>query len=324
MPVHTLLDAARLTHNDVAVGLIEENLTSAPEAASFLSRVIPGTSYKVVVASGDPTTGFTAANEGIAPTKSTLEQRLHECYIFRAAVAVDLAVQRASEGLGVDDLEMIEASRVTRAALREIGSQIWYGTTNDAKGFGGLKAFTPKTLTAGTIGSSITVDAAGTTAGTASSIYAVKFGLQDVHLIFGNNQTLELGEFRDQMLADASGGQYAARVAQMTAWIGMQIGSVNSVGRILNVTADSGKTASDSLISQLMEKFPVGYVPDAFYMSRRSAAQIARSRPVTIFSQAGVAPNSARTTPVIASRVNDWEGIPIITTDSILNTDALE
>lgn len=324
MPVPTLLDVAKLVGNDVSVGLIEENLTAAPEAATFMSRVIPGTSYKVVVASGDPTTGFTAANEGIAPTKSTLEQRLHECYIYRGAVAIDLAVQRASEGLGVPDLEMLEASRVTQAALRDIGSQIWYGTTNDTKGFGGLKAFTPKTLSAGSIGSTIVVDAAGTTASTASSIYAVKFGIQDVHLIFGNNQTLELGEFRDQMLTDASNGQYAARVAQMTAWIGMQIGSVNSVGRILNVTADSGKTASDSLISQLMEKFPVGYVPDAFYMSRRSASQLARSRTVTIFSQAGVAPNAARTSPVIATRVNDWDGIPIIVTDSILNTDSIE
>ncbi len=324
MPSPTLLDVSKMVGNDVSVGLIEENLTAAPEVASFMARVIPGTSYKVLTATGDPTTGFTGANEGIAPTKSTLEQRLHECYIFRAAVAIDLAVQRASEGLGVPDLEMLEASRVTKAGLREIGSQIWYGTTNDAKGFGGLKAFTPKTLSSGTIGSSIVVDAAGTTAGTGSSIYAVKFGLQDVHLVFGNNQTLQLGEFANQMLTDASNGQYAARVAQLTAWIGMQIGSVNSVGRILNLTADSGKTASDSFISQLMEKFPVGVVPDAFFMSRRSASQLARSRTVTIFSQAGVAPNAAKTTPTIATRVQDWDGIPIIVTDSILNTDTLE
>ncbi|MFK5282461.1 hypothetical protein ACI3PL_23160, partial [Lacticaseibacillus paracasei] len=83
----------------------------------------------------------------------------------------------------------------------------------------------------------------------------------------------------------------------MTAHIGLQLGNVNCVGRILNVTADSGKTASDSLVSQLIEKFPVGYTPDALYMSRRSAGQLARSRTVTIFSQAGVAPNAARTTP---------------------------
>lgn len=322
MPLHTLLDVAKLTGNDVAVGLIEENQTYAPEALSFLSRVIPGTSYKTAVATTLPTTGFTAANQGIAITKSQFDQRLVECFIFRGAVELDAAVSRASEGLGLSDLEMIEAARVARSALITIGNQIFNGVSAGPAGFGGLKAFTPKTATAGT--SSIVVDATGTTSNTASSIYAVKFGLQDAHLVFGNGQTLQLSEFRDQQLTDASGGKYAGRVAELTAWIGMQLGNVNCVGRILNVTADSGKTASDSLISQLLERFPVGYIPDALYMSRRSAGQIARSRSVTIFSQAGVAPNAARTTPNIVTRVQDWDGIPIIVSDNIGNTDAIE
>ena len=320
MPVHSLFDVAKLTGNDVAVGLIEENQTYAPEVMSFLSRVIPGTSYKTAVATTLPTTGFTAANQGIAATKSVFDQRLTECFIFRGAVEIDLAVSRASEGLGLADIEMIEASRVTRSALVTLGGQIFNSTSS--VGFTGLKAFTPKTATAGT--SPITVDATGTTSATASSIYAVKFGLQDVHLVFGNNNVLQLGEFRDQQLTDASGGKYAGRVAELTAHIGLQLGNVNCVGRILNVTADSGKTASDSLISQLIEKFPVGYTPDAFYMSRRSAGQLARSRSVTIFSQVGVAPNAARTTPNIVSRVQDWDGIPIIVSDNIGITDTIE
>lgn len=320
MPLHTLLDVQKLTNNDVAVGLIEENQTYAPEVMSFLSRVIPGTSYKTAVATTLPTTGFTAANQGIAPTKSTFDQRLTECFIFRGAVEIDAAVSRASEGLGLDDLEMIEASRVARSALVTLGGQIFNGTSS--AGFTGLKQFTPKTAASGT--SPIVVDATGTTAATASSIYAVKFGLQDVHIVFGNNEVLRLSEFRDQQLTDSSGNKYAGRVAELTAWIGMQLGNVNCVGRILNVTTDSGKTASDSLISQLIEKFPVGYTPDALYMSRRSAGQLARSRSVTIFSQAGVAPNAARTTPNIATRVQDWDGIPIFVSDNIGITDTIE
>lgn len=320
MPVHTLLDVAKLTGNDVAVGLIEENQTFAPEVMSFLSRVIPGTQYKTAVATTLPTTGFTAANQGIAPTRSTFDQRLTECFIFRGAVEIDLAVSRASEGLGLPDLEMIEASRVTRSALVTLGGQIFNGTST--AGFSGLKAFTPKTAASGT--SAIVVDATGTTASTASSIYAVKFGLQDCHLVFGNGNTLQLGEFRDQQLTDGSGNKYGGRVADLTAHVGLQLGNTNCVGRILNITADSGKTASDSLISQLIEKFPVGYTPDVLYMSRRSAGQLARSRSVTIFSQAGVAPNAARTTPNIASRVQDWDGIPIVLSDNIGITDAIE
>jgi hypothetical protein len=207
--------------------------------------------------------------------------------------------------------------------MRYIGRQIFYGTSYDSKGFVGLKAFTPKTAAAGM--SEIVVDATGT--GTAAtSIYAVKFGIQDIHLVFGANQTLELSEFRDQQLTNSTtGGKFAGRVAELTAYIGMQRININSVGRILNVTVDSGKTASDSLISQLLEKFPVGFTPDAFFMSRRSHGQLARSRPVTIFSQPGVAPGSnSRTPPIIATSVPDFNGIPIVVTDSILNTDTAE
>lgn len=324
MPLHTMLEAAALQKNDVAVGLIEENLRYAPELMVFPSRVIPGTNYEAVIASGDPTVGFTAANDGPALTKTTLRKEMVTCGIFRGAVEIDLAVEKASQGSGLPSLESLESSRIAQAAMRYIGRQIFYGTAYDSKGFVGLKAFTPKTATAGT--SEIVVDATGTTGGTASSIYAVKFGIQDIHLVFGANQTLELSEFRDQQLTNSTtGGKFAGRVAELTAYIGMQRININSVGRILNVTADSGKTASDSLISQLLEKFPVGFTPDAFFMSRRSHGQLSRSRPVTIFSQPGVSPGAnSRTPPIFATSVPDYNGIPIVVTDSILNTDTIE
>jgi hypothetical protein len=318
-----MLEAAALQKNDVAVGLIEENLRYAPELMIFPSRVISGTNYEAVIASGDPTVGFTAANDGPALTKTTLRKEMVTCGIFRGAVEIDLAVERASQGSGLPSLESIESSRIAQAAMRYIGRQIFYGTSYDSKGFVGLKAFTPKTAAAGT--SEIVVDATGT-GSAATSIYAVKFGIQDIHLVFGANQTLELSEFRDQQLTNSTtGGKFAGRVAELTAYIGMQRININSVGRILNVTTDSGKMASDSLLSQLLEKFPVGFTPDAFFMSRRSHGQLSRSRPVTIFSQPGVAPGSSnRTPPIIATSVPDFNGIPVVVTDSILNTDTAE
>ena len=324
MPLHTMLEAAALQNNDVAVGLIEENIRFAPELTVFPSRVIPGTNYEAVIASGDPTVGFTAANDGPALTKTTLRKEMVACGIFRGAVEIDLAVERASQGSGLPSLEAIESSRIAQAAMRYIGRQIFYGTAYDSKGFVGLKAFTPKTAAAGL--SEIVVDATGSAPNTGSSIYAVKFGIQDVHLVFGANQVLELSEFRDQQLTNSTtGGKFAGRVAELTAYIGMQRINVNSVGRILNVTGETGKMASDSLLSQLLEKFPVGFTPDACFMSRRSHSQLSRSRSVTIFSTLGVNPGpNARTSPVIATSVPDYNGIPIVVTDSILNTDAIE
>lgn len=308
----TLLDIAKLNGNDQVVGLIEENLPAAPELSVFPTRMIKGTSYYTVKRTGNPSVSFRGANEGVTASKSSFAKSLVEMYILAAAIETDLAVAQAFEE-GAAAYEMIEASGVMKQALVEIANQIWYGTTTDAKGFPGIKAATP-------FGGAMTVNAAGTTATTASSVYAVKFGNQDVHLITGNNAAFRLSEFRDQQLTDAAGAKYAGRVADLTAWLGLQIGNANCVGRICNLTAETGKTLSDALLAQLLEKFPVGMKPDAIFMSRRSRRQLQASRTVTLFGQGSGRPNQ----PTVAPIPTEYEGIPIHATDSILNTDAIE
>lgn len=314
-----LLDVAKLNGTDQVVGLIEENLTYAPEVAAFPVRSIRGTSYYTVKRTGFPAVAFRNANEGVAGGKSTFVKQLHETYILSSRIECDKAVATAYEG-GMSELEMIESSGVMKQALIELGSQIWYGVTVDAKGFPGLKAITPH-------GAGIcpaVLNAGGTTATTASSVYAVKFGTQNVEMILGNGASFDLSAFRDESVTDAGGtNKFPGRVADLTAWCGLSVGNVNCVGRIYNVTADSGKTLSDSFISQLLEKFPVGYKPDALFMSRRSAGQLQRSRTVTINGGPGSA-KPAGNVEIIAPWPTSAFEIPIIVTDSILNTDAIE
>lgn len=325
MPLHTLLDATRNRGNDLAVGLIEETIRYTPELQTFLSRIIPGIMYETLTRTGEVNVGFSVANDGPALVKSQTFKRLVQTFIFRGAVEIDKAVNMAAQGYGMQDLESIEATQVGIQAGREIGTQIWYGTASpgDVHGFAGIKQFTPHTAAAGT--SSIVLNATGSTDNTASSVYFVKFGLQDTHLVFGNDQTLELSEFRDQQLTNAAtGGKYAGRVAELTAYSGMQIGNINCVGRIYNLTAQTDKTLTDRMISELLEKFPIGYTPDAIYMSRRSHGQLSRQRAITIFSNAGVNPRASNvTTPNIVTGVSDWNGMPIYVTDSIRDTDAI-
>ena len=308
----TLLDVAKLNGNDKTVGLIEENLAYAPELSVFPVIQKAGTSYYTVKRTGFPSVGFRGANEGITPSKSTYAKQLHECYVLAGAVNVDKAVATAYDG-GMAELEMIEASGVAKSSVIYLGAQIWYGT--DTKGFPGIKALVAKTDTLGH-------DAGGTTATTASSIYGVKFGVQDAALVFGNGTTLDLSPFADQQLFDSNGKAYAGRVANLTAWVGLQVGNANCVGRIANVTADSGKGCTDALLSAWLENFPVGYRPDAIFMSRRSAGQLQRSRSVTIMNTSGgkVAGNVENIAPWPTSAFD----IPIVVTDSIGNTDAIE
>lgn len=316
MATLSLLDVAKLNGNDTVVGLIEENLTFAPEVANFPVRQIRGTSYKTVTRTGFPSVSFRSANEGVTPTKSSFAQKLIECYILAAQVEVDKAVGMAHED-GMGALEMIEANGVMKQALIEIGSQIWYGVTTDAKGFPGIKA-------AVAFGSTIFLNSGGSDASVQTSVYFVKYGNQDVSLIAGNGTTFNLGEFRDQTLYDASNNAYEGRTAGLTAWTGLQIGNVNCVGRIGNVGQDSetNDTLTDSKIAQLLQKFPVGYRPDQIWMNRRSAGQLQRSRTVTINANGTQKPGGGIEN--IAPWPDSAFGIPIVVTDSILSTDAVE
>jgi hypothetical protein len=97
----------------------------------------------------------------------------------------------------------------------------------------------------------------------------------------------------------------------MLAYVGVQVGSINSVARIKKVTEDSTKTLTDKLIYQALAKFPEGIRPDAIFMTRRSREQLRASRTATT------------TTGAPAPIPQDVEGIPIVATSALTNTEAL-
>jgi hypothetical protein len=310
----TLLDVAKLNNTDKVVGLIEESVLFTPELDLFPARSVRGTSFYTVKRTGLPTAGFRKANAGVTPSKSTFAKQLVECFILSSAVQVDKAVAQAFED-GPGALEMIEAAGVMKAAMRTVGTQIWYGISADAAGFGGVKAFTP-------FSGAMTVNSGGSDALVQSSVYAVKFGAQDAQLILGNGATFDLTPFRDENFLDADSLPVPGRVADLTAWIGLAINNANCVGRLCNVGADTetGDLCTDAKLQQLLDKFPSGYKPDAFFMSRRSRSQLQRSRTVVLLGQGTQRVNQ----PGIAAVPTEYDGIPIVATDSILNTDAVE
>lgn len=309
-----LLDIAQMNATDKVVGLIEENLSYAPELQIIPARTVRGTNFYTMKRTGLPTAAFRNANEGVTPSKSTIVKQLVECYILGSAVQVDKAVAQAYED-GAGALEMIEASGVMEAAMRTIGKQVFYGVSNDAKGFGGLKTFTPTT-------SAMCVNSGGSTSSVQSSVYAVKFGPQNVQLILGNDASFQLTPFRDESFLDSNGKVVPGRVADLTAWTGLAINNANCVARLANVGADAetGDTLTDAKIADLLHVFPSGVRPDAIFMSRRSRKQLQKSRTVTLFGQGNNRPSQELHAPM----PTEYEGIPIIATDSILDTDAVE
>ncbi len=306
----TLLDLAKLNGADPIVGLIEEVATASPEVVTIPARTIRGTSYKTVARNSRPTVAFRQANEGTAATKSNFTERLVECFILSARVEVDKAVARGYED-GEAALQAIEAAGVMRAALSTVGSQTIYGTSSGAKGFFGLQQLIA------TFGDELVLDAGGTTDNVATSVYAIKAGNTGVQYVYGNGTTFDLGAFREGDATDAAGNRFAALIADLTAWIGLQCVNKYAVGRIKDITTDNGKGVTDAKIAELLSKFPIGETPTHLLMNRRSAFQLQTSRTMTASTK------QEAFTGILPGRPTESFGIPIIITDSIGNTETL-
>jgi hypothetical protein len=302
MAVTTLLDIAKANAADPVVGLIEEVVTYAPEVMYGAARTIRGLNYRTLVRTALPGVAFRNANEGSALTKSTWENRLIECYTLNPRWECDKAVADRYED-GAAAFVALEADGVMKASMIHLGSQFYYGTANDSKGFPGLVAAYDS--------SAMEVDAGGTAANTGSSVWAVKFGPQAVQWVYGNGGSLEMSELDTQRVLDASNNPYTAYVQELLAYPGLQVGNKYAIGRIRDLTADTGKGLTDALIAQLLEKFPVGYKPDYLFMNRRSLRQLQSSRTAT------------NPTGAPAPFPSESFGIQIIVTDSITSTEAL-
>jgi hypothetical protein len=321
MPSLNFLDLAKANSNDVIGGLIEENINASPELAVFDSEDLttPGQlSYETLHRTGFPTVQFAGASEGFDPSKSEIKLVQHECFRFGGRVEAARHIADNWRRGGAAGYQAFEASGVVEAALKLIGRQTWYGVSYDGKGFPGAKAFTPK-------GGAFTYDATGTTATTASSIYFVKFGEAYCRLMAGRarngNGLIDLPDFRIGDMTDANSKKMEAYISELSSYVGLQIAAAHSLVRICNVTADSGKGATDALLNEGIFLFPSGFRPDAIFMSKRSQKQLQTSRSLVSSLVSG---KERVNTTMLAMKPTDFDGIPIISTDNILSTDAIE
>lgn len=298
---YTLIDAM-LPHL-VMGGVVEEISPQAPEVAEFpIYRLASGLTYTTQFLVELPTVGFRKLGEGIAASKGRYESREFKCFLFSGRAEVERAAGSVDSG-GLSAVEARAVRGTALATLLELGSQIFYGVVNETDGFPGLKAFTP-------FGGAYTYNATGSTDGTASSVYGVKFGDDYARLIHGQLDPFNLGDFRDQDIMGTNGKPLPGRVADLEGFIGLQIAHKASIVRVCNLTAQSGKGLTDDVAGEALDLLPTGIKPDVWFMSKRSRKQLRKSR----------------STPenVYPDMPTEMEGIPIICTDSILNTDSVE
>jgi len=297
----TLLDIAIASGNDAVVGLVDEASKAHPELTMGFARTIEGISYKTLIRTGLPTVGFRDANEGVEPKKGTYENRRIECYIFNPRWECDKAVADVFED-GPEAFIALEAAGIMEGSMQHLASQFYYGVANDAKGFPGLQAM---------VNSAMVLDAGGTTDNVASSVYGVRWGPRDVGWVWGRDGTLDLPDATTERVLDSNSKVYTAYCQEILAHTGLQVANKWAVGRLKDLTTDSGKGLTDDLLGTFLDLWPVGKSPDVLLMTKRSRRQLQQSRTATN--------ETGRPAPV----PSDYEGIPIVVTEALVNTEAL-
>lgn len=312
---------------------------------------------------GSPAASFVDRGEGLS-VSGQLNFGLQELEAFRLGFVVEaeestmlewnkeIAQNPAGSGL---DYFTETAMNATYKELRGLERQIFYGTTVASKGFLGLKQIT--SYTSGNVlaltdiaqdsdYAKSVINVGGSTSSTASSVYAVRFGNDACQLRLGgpgpaaSNEGAGLDSFLNlpppvRVERIVSSKHFWYHKSSIEGWAALSVGGSSeayasrvmpqyAVRRAANLTQDSGKGLTDLVMERLVASFPDGQAPNVFYMSRRSQEQLrdARDTARTVYVTGGA---GARNTFNARSELPaEWDGIPIVTTSVIANTDGIE
>lgn len=309
----SIADALDLAENEVS-----DLLNEAPFVAKLpAEKSSNGTTHKYTKRTGAPIVGFRSPNQGRNLSKSADTLVSVDLKIMDWSYGVDKAVADAWRKGGPEAWISREGLAHIAAALFAYEQQAFYGTLAAAMGAGHadpdigfvgmMESATVLLKTA-----SMCVNAAGTTVGGATSVWGIRRGTNDLLGVYnGDGPIAELGETIVQQMVDDNGKSYPGYYTPACTWLGLQVGSAYSFGRICNLTAEASHTLTDDMISLLIAKFPANKKPDVLVMNRQSQQQLQDSRTATNPSgQPAPFPEEAF-------------GIPIEVTDSITSTETL-
>ena len=276
----------------------------------FAQAASNGTLHKYLKLTTASSAAFRAANAGLDKTNSADTLVTDTLAILDGSFPVDVALAQESKN-GVDAYLAMELMRTMKTIFSVAEKQVIYGTSNDATGFAGLADDAQLDTTSDTM----VYNAGGTTADTQTSVFLLRSGKDDVSYILGNDGNIVVDE--DPQIVpwkpSASSTQsYPAYYTAVNGYSGFQIGGAYSAARIANLHAsDEDAQLTDDMIYEALALFPAARQPNMIVMDRQSLKQLRASR--TAVNVMG-APSS---------RPTEVEGIPIVVTDSIVNTEAL-
>lgn len=306
MALMTSTDVLKINNSEELVGLIEDVVKDIPEINFFAASPVQKNSYKTLALTALPSTAFRATGSYREFQTATLTNKTVECKYLDASWILEKAVAQQSDW-GEDFAKALTQRAHLKSEFFTLAKQIWQGTDSDANGFTGLDAIIDAVVDGDTKEMVVTANTGSIT--DASTVYAVRTGIDSCQLAWGSNGQFNESDVREQLLttkesAKTSGAWFYAQ--DLGGWVGLQVTSKYAAGKITGLSATNTKQGlNDDLLYELIERFPVGMKPDGLFMSRRSFSQLRQSR--TAYNAIG-AP---------APYVQEFEGIPIYVTDAI-------
>jgi hypothetical protein len=305
----SLADLVKINDMNLADLEISDLLQDAPLLAALAADVASnGTDHKYLKETGAPVVGFRAANDGRENKASADTLVTINLKILDASFLCDKALADAYRKGSAAYLAR-EGKRHMKAAFYHAEKQLIMGTGTggDSGGFTGLV----NAATIDAVADAMVVNAGGDSANACTTVFAIRTNDAgtDCTVITGNDGQIDMGDTVVQRVAGATTGHYPAYFTPISSWLGLQIGSAYSVGRIVNLDFDH--MLDDDMISDLLSKFPAGREPNLLVMNRTSRKQLQQSRTAT--NQTG-AP---------APFPTEAFGVPIVVTEGITNTIAV-
>ena len=198
-----------------------------------------------------------------------------------------------------------ETAKSLRAALSNAEKQFINGTGNDAGGWNGLAN------ALGTLGTYV-LDGGDATAASVTSVYAVRSDDAGVAAVVANGGEITVSDpYQVRVQPDGADASYSAQRVDVHGWMGLQLGSVYDSARLANIGTGASNTLDDDGISDLLAVAKADMPFTHLVMNRTARKQLQQSRTAT------------NPTGAPAPFPTEAFGVPIITTDSIVNTETV-
>lgn len=304
---NTLAGLIQFNDKNLADLQITDLLDDAPLLRVLHSQVASnGTVHKYLKQTTASSSAFRAALDGITKTASADTLVTDTLKIIDGSFDTDVALANSYKG-GKDAWLQLELARTMRQLMFNIEKQVIYGVGSDANGFAGLHDDAQLDAIADAM--VIECGTPGASVNSQTSVYFMRHGANDCSLIIGNNGNFVVEEEPTIIQKSGSGsGVFPAYFVPVTGYAGFQIGSAQSAARICNIET----ALDDDDLAEALSLFPAARMPNVIVMNRKAARLLRESRTAT-------SPTGAP-----APFAESAFGIPIIVTDAVLSTEAVE